>query len=253
MTPRIPRKSLCGSLFCVLSQEMRHINFFLGGPKWGVLGEGQKVYVEIVYVFFSVPYRISYYRLFKFRRVSETPTPIGLEESMAVHLRFVRQYPPPICIAGPSWLLSLEERETQQYTSHLYCSTPPICTAVRLPFVRQHFGENTGDWGHRKVPDKLSVRKVCSEDLTKTRGTSSKLCRTKQARKNNYTNPLEKLIRIVVQVHGKGLFLMGLWHVSLALPLSLSLSLSHALSVFSSSGWKQMKPRELDLGPAANR
>ena len=45
---------------------------------------------------------------------------------------------PPICIAVPSWLLSLEERETQQYTSHLYCSKPPICTAVRLPFVRQY-------------------------------------------------------------------------------------------------------------------
>ena len=44
--------------------------------------------------------------------------------------------PPPICMAVPSWLLSLEKRETQQYTSHLYCSTPPICTAVRLPFVR---------------------------------------------------------------------------------------------------------------------
>ena len=58
----------------------------------------------------------------------------------------VRQYTsnlycstPPICIAGPSWLLTLKERETQQYTSHLYCSTPPIWTAVRLPFVRQYF------------------------------------------------------------------------------------------------------------------
>ena len=44
---------------------------------------------------------------------------------------------PPFCIAGPSWLLSLEERETQQYTSHLYCSTPPICTAV---FLRKYWG-----------------------------------------------------------------------------------------------------------------
>ena len=38
----------------------------------------------------------------------------------------VRQYTsnlygstPRVCIAGPSWLLSLEERETQHYTSHL--------------------------------------------------------------------------------------------------------------------------------------
>ena len=29
LTLKIPRKSLCGSLFCVLSQEMRHINSFL--------------------------------------------------------------------------------------------------------------------------------------------------------------------------------------------------------------------------------
>ena len=37
---------------------------------------------------------------------------------------------PPICIAVLSWLLSFEEREP--------CSTPPICTAVRLPFVGQY-------------------------------------------------------------------------------------------------------------------
>ena len=30
-----PRKSLCGSLFGLLAQEMRHINSFSGGPKWG--------------------------------------------------------------------------------------------------------------------------------------------------------------------------------------------------------------------------
>ena len=51
----------------------------------------------------------------------------------------VRQYTPhlygstpPICIAVLSWLLSLEEMESQHYTSHLYGSTPPICTAVLL-------------------------------------------------------------------------------------------------------------------------
>ena len=35
------RKSLCGSLFCVLSQEMRHINFFLGAQN-GVFWVGAK-------------------------------------------------------------------------------------------------------------------------------------------------------------------------------------------------------------------
>ena len=46
-----------------------------------------------------------------------------------------------------------EEREALQYGSHLYCSTPPICTAVRAPFVRQHFWKNTGGWGHRNVSE----------------------------------------------------------------------------------------------------
>ena len=31
---------------------MRHMNFFLGAQNRGVLGGGQKVYVEKVYVFF---------------------------------------------------------------------------------------------------------------------------------------------------------------------------------------------------------
>ena len=89
------------------------------------------------------------------RRVAETPTPTGLEEKYGSTPPSLYGSTPPICIAGPSWLLSLEERETQQYTSHLYCSTPPICTAVRLPFVRQYFWESTGGWGHRKVPENL--------------------------------------------------------------------------------------------------
>ena len=46
---------------------------------------------------------------------------------------------PPICIAVPSWLLSLEERETQQYTSHLYCKTPPHLYGNTPPFVQQYF------------------------------------------------------------------------------------------------------------------
>ena len=47
-----PEKSLWGSLFCGLSQEMRDINSILGAQNWGVLGGGQKVYVEKVYVLF---------------------------------------------------------------------------------------------------------------------------------------------------------------------------------------------------------
>ena len=74
------------------------------------------------------------------RRVSETPTPTGLEESTAVHLQFVPGVRPPFCIAVLSWPLSFEERETPQNASHSYCSTPPhlygstppISTAVLL-------------------------------------------------------------------------------------------------------------------------
>ena len=54
--PKNPPKKFMWVPFCVLSQEMRHINFLSGGPKWGGLGGGQKVYVEKVYVLFSVPY-----------------------------------------------------------------------------------------------------------------------------------------------------------------------------------------------------
>ena len=42
--PKSPRKSLCGSLFCVLSQEMRHINFFLGAQN-GVFWAGAKKFM----------------------------------------------------------------------------------------------------------------------------------------------------------------------------------------------------------------
>ena len=77
----------------------------------------------------------------------------------------VRQYTsnlygsmPPICIAGPSWLLSLQARETQQYASHLYGGTPPICIEKILgvgvtgkflktcPEERQKSAHHTTSW-----------------------------------------------------------------------------------------------------------
>ena len=45
-----PEKSLCGSLCCVLSQELRHMNFFLGFQTGAFWAGGQKVYVEKVYL-----------------------------------------------------------------------------------------------------------------------------------------------------------------------------------------------------------
>ena len=89
--------------------------------------------------------------------VSETPTPTTCLKSTAVHLQFVRQYAPHLY--HRTFLeLSFEERETLQYASHLYCSTPPICTAVRPPFVRQYFWKNTGGWVHRNVSDLMLGR-----------------------------------------------------------------------------------------------
>ena len=43
----------------------------------------------------------------------------------------------PICIAVLSWLLGIENRETPQYTSHLHCSTPSICT-MNMPPILYH-------------------------------------------------------------------------------------------------------------------
>ena len=47
LTPKSPPKVYVGP-FGVLSQALRHINFFGGGPKCGVLGGGQKVCIENV-------------------------------------------------------------------------------------------------------------------------------------------------------------------------------------------------------------
>ena len=41
-----PRKKLCGSLFCVLSEEMRHVNFFLGAQN-EVFWVGAKKFMSV--------------------------------------------------------------------------------------------------------------------------------------------------------------------------------------------------------------
>ena len=46
MPSKFPQKDLCGSLICVLSQEMRHIDFFPGAPKWGFGWGGKKFMLE---------------------------------------------------------------------------------------------------------------------------------------------------------------------------------------------------------------
>ena len=72
------------------------------------------------------------------------PQPLLVSEKVRQYTSNVYGSTPPICTAVLSWLLSFEERETLQYASHLYGSMPPICTAVRPPFVRQYFWKNTG-------------------------------------------------------------------------------------------------------------
>ena len=90
----------------------------------------------------------------KLGNVSETPTPTTCLKSTAVHLQFVRQYAPHL-YRSTFLAPKLRRKGTLQYASHLYCSTPPICTAVRPPFVLQYFLKNTGGWGHRNVSEKL--------------------------------------------------------------------------------------------------
>ena len=76
-----------------------------------------------------------------------------------------------------------------QYASNLYCSTtraptlwgkgstvraPPICVAIRLPFLSQYFWEGLGGCGHRDVPQTYDPdsRKTFSRllELRKHRG-----------------------------------------------------------------------------------
>ena len=53
----------------------------------------------------------------------QKPQPLLVSKKVRRYTSNLYGSTPPICIAGPSWLLNLEERETQQYTSHLYGST----------------------------------------------------------------------------------------------------------------------------------
>ena len=101
------------------------------------------------------------------------PRPVQLVwEVLAVDLRFVPQYAPPICNAVPCWLLNFGERETPQYTSNLYRRYASI-PANRLPFVPAILLRKYRGWGFRKAPDSMHVgswhwqilETLCSEDF----------------------------------------------------------------------------------------
>ena len=57
-----------------------------------------------------------------------TPNPYNLSEKYCCTLPICTAVRAPFVTRVPCWLLSFEERETPQYTSNLYRSTPPICT-----------------------------------------------------------------------------------------------------------------------------
>ena len=76
LTPKISPKMFMWLPFCVLSQEMRHTTFFSGGPKWGVLGGGQKVYV-----LFPSPTQETIFRLFRGLRPGDScKWPTGFQD-----------------------------------------------------------------------------------------------------------------------------------------------------------------------------
>ena len=92
------------------------------------------------------------------------------------HHYFSKKYrnTPPICIAVrlpfvPQYFwcpYALRKGNYCQYSSHLYRSTPPICIAIRLPFVSQYFWENLGGCGHRNVPQLLVTPKMYSTHIS---------------------------------------------------------------------------------------
>ena len=99
-----------------------------------------------------------------FGRTSETPT-TTTSQKVSQYTSHLYCNTPPICIAVLLVPLGSKEREKCQYSSHLYRSTPPICIAIHLPFVSQYFWENLGGCGHRDVPQ-LSAMSFCNAGQT---------------------------------------------------------------------------------------
>ena len=72
--------------------------------------------------------------------------------------------------AGKHKPLNSEECQTPQPPLLLkkYRNTPPICIAIRLPFVSQYFWENLGGCGHRDVP--YYPQQICAKISQKFSG-----------------------------------------------------------------------------------
>ena len=93
---------------------------------------------------------------------SETPTTTTSRKVSQYTSQFVFQYAPKFVLQYFWCPYTLRKWKSCQYSSHLYRSTPPICIAIRLPFVSQHFWENLGGCGHQDAPqfESLSSRIV---------------------------------------------------------------------------------------------
>ena len=59
LAQKSPGKSLCGSLFCVLSQEMRHINFLLGAQNGVFCWVGAKKFMLKKFMCFLCPHSLA--------------------------------------------------------------------------------------------------------------------------------------------------------------------------------------------------
>ena len=107
MTLKIyPKKSLCGSLFGVLSQEMRRINFFLGVQENGAFWVGGKKFMlkKFMCLFGPLQKRIPKDATSFACNVQETPTRRTCPKSTAfVRPPFVRQYGPFVSLYLPGF------------------------------------------------------------------------------------------------------------------------------------------------------
>ena len=105
-----------GSKVYVLCAEVKEHKHFRPGTRPGgsVTGVTEKLFMYQMFMCLFRPLSNKRQNRDVHKISEEFQQPTGLGESTAVHLQFVRQYAPPICIVVPSWLLSFEEREMQQ-------------------------------------------------------------------------------------------------------------------------------------------
>ena len=100
------------------------------------------------------------------RRMSETPTTITSQKSIATHLPSVLQYASNLYRSAFWCLYALRKGKycqyslpfVSQYASHLYCNTPPICIAVLL-------GKSWWLWSPGCSPPRLLHLKCCTTKI----------------------------------------------------------------------------------------